>query len=153
MCIFVCIFSFTVPGCGERQENCIEEYFGKETYAERGERCKPEDEAAVQPVLELAEEAFSFDGTEAEALERFGVLARYSIQTQASEDDKIVSEKHKIRFVTAKLDGDSGYMWVDYSQTGFNNQNEMNYGSEAEARWALGRVNDEWVVTEVQEAP
>lgn len=152
-CALVSILSFVLIGCGEMQEDCIEQYFGKETYAERDEVCAPEDEAALQPVLKLAEEAFSFHGTEREASEQFGVLARYSTFAEAPEDEKTVSEEHELQFLTAKLDGDSGYMWVDYSQTGFNKEHEVTYGSGGEARWTLDRVNGEWVVTEVREAP
>lgn len=153
LCIFVSTLSLGLAGCGEIQENCIEEYFGKETYAERDKACTPEEEAALQPVLKLAEEAFSFHGTEEEASERFGALARYSVFLEAPEDAKTVSEEHEIQFITAKLDGDSGYMWVDYSQMGFDKEHKATYGSAAEARWVLSRVNEEWVVTEVQEAP
>lgn len=152
-CTFVSILSFVLAGCGEMQENCIEEFFGKETYAELDKTCTPEDEAALQPVLKLAEEAFSFHGTEEEASELFGELARYSVFAEAPEDEKTVSERHEIKFLTAKLDGDSGYMWVKYSQRGFNKENEITYGSGAESRWTLSRVDGEWVVTEVREAP
>ncbi|MCM1245396.1 MAG: hypothetical protein NC293_07110 [Roseburia sp.] len=151
LCIFISMLSFVFAGCGELQEDCVEEYFGKETYAERGEACKPEDEAALQPVLKLAEEAFSFHGTEEEASERFGELALYSVFAQAPAYEKTVSEEHELRFVTAKLEKDSGYMWIDYSQTGFDADHDVTYGSGGEARWVLGRVDGEWVVTQVQE--
>ena len=126
---FVSVLSFALTGCEEVQEDCIEQYFGKETYAERYEMCTPEDEAALQPVLKLAEEAFSFHGTESEASKRFGVLARYSVFAAAPEGERTVLEEHGLQFLTAKLDGDSGYIWVDYNQTGFNKEHEVTYAS------------------------
>lgn len=126
-----------------------EDFYGKETYAELDIECTAEDRIAVQPVLDFADEAFSYlDGGDEHEL--FGELGRYSYNNYRD----VVSEEHNIDFLTAKLDGDSGYLWVNSWQTGYNAAGESITGSgKHKSRWSLEKSNGEWVVSDILEHP
>lgn len=139
-----------------RDANWEEDFYGKETYAELKKACSAEDLEALQPVLDLAEEAFScVDTDQDEAKERFGKLYIYTYYYNGS----VCSEFHVLDFITAKLDGDSGYMWIQYVKRGYDETGECITGSggigghEVKSRWTLERIDNEWVVTGILEHP
>ena len=124
-----------------------EDFYGKETYAELQIECTAEDRAAIQPVLDFADEAFSYLG-DGDKYELFGKLGLYSYNNYKD----VVSENHGIDFLTAKLDGDSGYLWIEYFQEGYDETGELTTGSwSIKSRWTLEKSNGEWVVTDVLE--
>lgn len=133
-----------------RGANWEEDFYGKETYAELKKACSAEDLEALQPVLDLAEEAFSYLGNDDdEAHEKFGKLGRYSISHKG-----LFSETHIAEFITARLEDNDGYMWIIYSQAGYNKDGEVLCGSgSVKSRWTLEKIDGEWVVTKILEHP
>lgn len=140
-------YDYYTMGAGANWE---EEFFGKETYAELKKACSAEVFEALQPVRDLAEEAFSYLGNDRdEAYEKFGKLGRYSISHEG-----LFSESHTLDFITARLDGNSGYMWIKYSREGYNETGERITGCwNSKARLTLEKIDGEWVVTEILEHP
>ena len=140
-------YDYYTMGAGKNWE---EEFFGKETYAELKFACSDEDFEAVQPVLDLAEEAFSYLGNDKdEAYKKFGKLGYYSISHKG-----LFSESHTLDFITARLDNNSGYMLIVYSQTGYEKNDKLLCGSGGvKARWTLEKTDSEWVVTKTLEHP
>ena len=126
--------------------------FGEDTYKEIFSL--RDTKAKAQSVLEQAEEAFSFVGTEEEAIERFGPLGRY-----CCKDPKAVSEEHTLDYIVSRIGEDTGYIWVAYTQTALDPGGEAvsAVGSAKNrilSRWTVERHgNDIWIVTEVWEAP
>lgn len=135
------------------KDNAWEEgYYGKETFAERKNISSRTDKEAVLPVLELANRAFSYIGQEEAIPEEFGVLKRYCYTKDKYKE--LAYERHKIKLITVKLEKTTGYMWINYSRTGFGKYGKCLYRSpDSDARWTLAKVNGQWVVTEIKEHP
>ncbi len=126
--------------------------FGEETYKEIFALEDTKSEA--QPVMDLAEEAFSFVGTEAEAEERFGLLGRYSCT-----DPNGASQEHTLDYIVSRIDETGGYIWVAYASSYLDPRGESIYlaGTEEHrilSRWTV-RADREGnlTVTDIREAP
>lgn len=135
------------------EANWEEEFFGKETYAELQMGVSFSDRKAVQPVLDFADEAFAFivatDEDKKEAEEKFGKLHIYCLT-----HDDVVSEAHTIDFLSAKTDGNSGYLWVQYSQEGYDKNGKCTCGAWGiKSRWTIEKNDDKWVVADILEHP
>lgn len=143
--VLVCVLFAAVENYDEKYNvNYLEAFYGSEVYGELDIPCKTEDLKEILPVLELAEEAFSHIGGD----ERFGKLGRYCVREDA------VSEKHTLGFITAALDGESGYMWVMYSQSCFDENGETLSGAgSVTSRWELKMIDGVWTVTDIWEHP
>lgn len=135
----------------DREFSHNEKFFGKETYGEIFSLEYQKDE--FEPLLKLAEEAFSFVGTEDEAEERFGLLSRYSI-TEADA----ATEKHTLDHISSGTEGDSGYVWIAYTQEVYKENGELLTAGGTQkqrvlSRWTVEKQNGTWIVTEIQEGP
>ncbi len=135
----------------DREFHHNEEFFGKDTYEELFSL--DVDYGEIKPVLNLAEEAFSFVGTEEEAQQRFGLLSRYS---GSSEEN--LQRSHQLDCLNAHLDGNKGYIWVAYVQECRDSKGQLVSSSGTEdqrilSRWTVEKQNDNWIVTEIKEAP
>ncbi|MCM1024494.1 MAG: hypothetical protein NC395_10615 [Prevotella sp.] len=126
-----------------------EAFFGEETYAELQIVPDFEDRTAVQPVLDFADEAFSYLG-DGDKYELFGKLGEYCYNDRKG----VVSENHVIDLLTVKLDGGKGYLWVRYYHEGYDETGERATGAwEIKSRWELEKINGEWVVANILEHP
>ena len=102
--------------------------------------------------MELAEEAFSFVGTETEVAERFGLLGRY-----ACTDPNAASQEHTLDYIVSKLDKNGGYIWVAYASAYRDPRGEIISLSGTEdhrilARWTVVADNEgKLTVTEIRE--
>ena len=127
-------------------------FFEEETYEEIFALTDTKTEA--ESVMEQAEKAFSFIGTEEEAAEQFGALSRYSCT-----DSGAVSEEHTLDYIISKIGDTGGYIWVAYTQVALDPGGEAVSGSGSEkqrilSRWTVEKDRDgQWMVTEIQEAP
>ncbi|MBQ8824666.1 MAG: hypothetical protein IJZ64_05470 [Ruminococcus sp.] len=154
-CVFVAalLFVFIHYGCNNNYIHIHEyekEFFGEETCEELKEKCTKNDKDIVQPILDTAEKAFSYLGDENLIENNFGILGKYSL---ASYKD-VISETHKIKFLTAKLDENSGYIWINYSQRGYDINGKIICGSrDINTRWSLEKIDNKWVVIKTKEAP
>lgn len=113
-----------------------------------------EDRQTAQPVLELAEQAFSDLGlTEAEAAVRYGALSRYCFSRDRYPE--VVREEHDLDLWSAHFSGGSGQMWVFYSQEGYDAAGNCTAGSwRAPSLWYLERTLDgTWEVIYIKEHP
>lgn len=126
--------------------------FGEETYEEIFSL--QDTKSRAEPIMDLAEEAFSFVGTEAAAGEQFGLLSRYSCT-----DPKAVSEDHNLDYIISRIGEKEGYVWVAYYQSFLDPVGEAVSASGSEkarilSRWTVQQRSDgSWTVTEIQEGP
>lgn len=126
--------------------------FGEETYKEIFSL--QDTKKAAQPIMDFAEEAFSFVGTEAEAADRFGLLGRYSCT-----DPKAVAEAHGLDYIVSLIGEEEGYIWVAYYRAALDPGGEAISASGTEnhrilSRWTVERHGpDIWTVTEICEGP
>lgn len=144
------VFEYT-----EKNQNIIQdiekEFFGDEIYSELQIECTAEDRTAVQPVIDFADKAFSYLGN-GDKYELFGELGRYCYNDYTG-NISVASEKHNIYFLTARLDNDTGYLWVEYSQEGYNKSSEFIAARNRKSRWTLEKLNGEWIVSDILEHP
>lgn len=113
-----------------------------------------EDRQTAQPVLELAEQAFSdLSLTEAEAAARYGELRRYCFPRDRYPE--VVREEHDLDLWSAHFSGGSGQMWVCYSQEGYDAAGNRKAGSwRVPSLWYLERTLDgTWEVIYIKEHP
>lgn len=124
--------------------------FGEETYKEIFSLHDSKDEA--ESLMEFAEEAFSFIGSEADAINQFGILGRYSCT-----DAGAVAESHSLDYIVSRMEGDRGYIWVAYTRASLDPGGEAISASGSDktrilARWVVERHGpDLWTVTQVWE--
>ncbi len=156
--LIIASLPFMVSGCEYMLDdifnyglrNCIEEAFGEEIYAESKKGYSLEDKKALEPMMKKIEEALNFYGTEKEAEEKFGELSRYCVSSESYEATKIDVE---LKFVTAKLYNDTGYLWIEYTQQGILENGEVEFGSwEILSRITLVKFYDEWEAVNTMEA-
>lgn len=126
--------------------------FGEETYKEIF--ALEDTKKKAEPILELAEEAFSFVGTETEASQRFGLLSRYSCT-----EPKATAEEHTLDYIVSKIEEDKGYLWIAYSKKALDPGGEAISASGSKsyrvlARWTVEKSSEQtWTVTEILEGP
>ena len=113
-----------------------------------------EDRRTAQPVLDLAERAFSDCSlTREEAAARYGVLSRYCFPRDRYPE--VVREEHTLDLWSAHFSGGSGQMWVSYSQKGYDAAGNCTAGSwRIPSLWYL-ELNEagEWTVIGIKEHP
>ena len=126
--------------------------FGEDTYKEIFSLQDSKDRA--EPIMALAEEAFSYVGTEMEASEQFGLLSRYSCTENGA-----VAEEHSLDYIISSIGENSGYIWVAYTRTALDPGGEAISASGSAktrilSRWTLGRSEiGTWTVTQICEGP
>ena len=121
-------------------------------YSEILYKCTNEEKSAVGPIMERAEDIFSCIKSKNDMNDKTDALSRYYF------DKEMASEEHMLGFITAKLEEQTGMMWVAYYRKGFNSNGKIVTGSGSEsekvlARWKLKQINDSWIVIDVNEAP
>ena len=151
--VIIIAFLHSVFEYTEKNQNIIQdiekEFFGDEVYSELQIECTAEDREAIQPVIDLADEAFSYLG-DGDKYELFGKLGKYCYNDYTG-NIPVASEKHSIYFLTAKLDNETGYLWVEYFQEGYNKSSEFITARNRKSRWTLEKLNGEWVVSDILE--
>ncbi|MGN1089075.1 MAG: hypothetical protein ACI4Q6_01635 [Huintestinicola sp.] len=146
--IILLLMTYAYTGCSSDNEY-EEKYFGKDTYLETKHICNNEDKIIVQPILDQIENAFSYIGESNDCKKKFGALSRYCLSLS-----DVVSETHDIQFITAKTEGNYGYIWIRYSQEGFNKNNQRVVGSwDVLSRIEIEKIDDVWMAIEVNEHP
>ena len=118
--------------------------------------CTEEEHETVLPILEKAESVFRFIGTENEADPEAGPLARYYHFKEDGNPD-IVKIDLTLSLITAKIDGDKGYMWVEYCIDSYDSNGELCYSSGTEEEkilsyWEIERIGGTWKVIRIIEA-
>jgi len=132
--------------------NPNEKYFDPDTFKDIYHICSISDRAALQPVLDEIDEAFSYFGTSSDCEEKFGELARFCICTDTHPD--AVREEHTIEFITGNISGNSGYVWFTYRQIAYDKVGGTTYGAwDIPTRVAIEKIDGVWKATEVDEAP
>ena len=118
--------------------------------------CTEEERQAVRPVLEKAESVFRYIGTEAEADLSVGPLARYYHFAEDGNPD-IAKIDLTLNLITAKIDGDEGYIWVEYCIDSYDSKGELCYSSGSEEEkilsyWEIQLIDGNWEIVRIIEA-
>ena len=113
-----------------------------------------EDRRQAQPIMDLAEAAFSSIGlTEVEARNAYGKLSRYAYPIDVYED--VVDERHTLKLLSAHFEYDEGLLWVYYSREGLDRNGEVIVGSwKVESLWRVARAKSgQWTIYDIKEHP
>ncbi len=157
LALIVIALPFAVSGCEYMFDgifnlgihNCIEESFGEEIYAESKKGYSIADKKELEPMMKKIEEALNFIGTDKEAEEKFGELSSYCVSSEIYSATKVEVE---VKFVTAKLYNDTGYLWIEYTQKGYLEDGRFDFGmSEILSRITLVKYYDEWEAVNTME--
>ena len=89
--------------------------------------------------------------TSEEAEEKYGELARYCHNKDSCPD--VVAENHDLRLWAARFGLSEGYIWVYYSQEGFDSDGEVTTGSwRIPSLWYLQPDEEgQWQVVYIKE--
>lgn len=97
-----------------------------------------EEYNAVQPLIETAKEVFTCSVEKANSYKDIGALSRYC---SYYDEDELHFE-----LVTAKINGDTGFMWIIHSNQKYENTDILAY-------WKIEKMGGSWTVTDITEAP
>lgn len=108
-------------------------------------------------ILRDAETAFKDNGeySDQEKEDVYGPLGRYAFGREEAVDFDITYKKYLLEWRGCKIDGRSGYIWVNYSIRGYNNYDECVLGNgDVNSLWEIAKdENQQWKVVSVKEAP
>lgn len=125
------------------------DYFGSRVYSTIDYQCSEEERTEVSDVITLAEQVFSYVGTEENANKNVGALSKYYRYTDTFS---FASADFKLDLITAKVNRNSGYMWVVYSVDRYNsNGNIVSGSSDIPCYWKIEKKDDQWTVIDIIE--
>lgn len=115
----------------------------------------PSDRKVAKSVINQAEIVFSdISHTYEENMEKYGVLGRYAFQSHMfGEYFDAVAEKHEIKLLSARIYGNHGYMFVEYSHEAIDSKGETVSGSwDIVSLWEIEKdSNGDWFVINIKE--
>lgn len=130
-----------------------EKFYGKELYSEIDHKCSDHESEVGNVIVNKGLEVLQYTGTESDAeteMGDVGALSRYyRFQTYNT-----VSQEGIFQFITCKLSGDEGHVWVACTCKGYDeNGNQVAGFSDALSLWYIENREGEWCVVRVREAP
>ena len=81
--------------------------------------------------------------------DNYGELSQYYY-----DNPDIVKTEIDIQLITTSQKDNTGVVWVQYSALYYNQQNNLIQGSsEVISRWEIEKVNQKWIVTDIDDLP
>ena len=81
--------------------------------------------------------------------DNYGELSQYYY-----DNPDIVKTEIDIQLITTSQKDNTGVVWVQYSARYYNQQNNLIQGSsEVISRWEIEKVNQKWIVTDIDDLP
>lgn len=138
-----------------------EEFFGKELYSEILYGCSEYESKIGNEILDKAIQVADYKGTEEKAEKEIGdvgALRRYYYFVFYNWKDpsqyKVISQEMNFKFITCKVTGDGGHVWVVYTRIMRDENGKVTGGSaNILCLWYIEKQEDEWRVVEIWEAP
>lgn len=125
-------------------------HFGQEKYDEMKTECYDQEQINVaNGIVSQAKEIMQFIGTENDInnQDSVGALVRYYYFNL--EVKKAVAD---IKLITTNQNGNTGYIWVEYSTKYYDLNETLIYGAEkVKSRWDIEKENDVWKVVNIDE--
>lgn len=125
-------------------------HFGQEKYDEMKTECYDQEQINVaNGIVSQAKEIMQFIGTENDInnQDSVGALVRYYYFNL--EVKKAVAD---IKLITTNQNGNTGYIWVEYSTKYYDLNETLIYGAEKViSRWDIEKENDVWKVVNIDE--
>ena len=149
MVLFVLLLSLIA--CGKKNKTddvTLIKHFGQEKYDEMKTECYDQEQINVA-IVSQAKEIMQFIGTENDInnQDSVGALVRYYYFNL--EVKKAVAD---IKLITTNQNGNTGYIWVEYSTKYYDLNETLIYGAEKViSRWDIEKENDVWKVVNIDE--
>lgn len=125
-------------------------HFGQEKYDEMKTECYDQEQINVaNGIVSQAKEIMQFIGTENDIKNQdsVGALVRYYYFNL--EVKKAVAD---IKLITTNQNGNTGYIWVEYSTKYYDLNETLIYGAEKViSRWDIEKENNVWKVVNIDE--
>ena len=130
-----------------------EEFYGKELYSEIGYKCSDYESEIGHLILDKAIEVAEYTGTEQDAEQELGDVGPLSTYYYYVHK-KTVTQKVTFQFITCKITGNEGHLWVVYTHVRYDENGErVNSSLNILSLWYIEKKENEWHVTEIHEAP
>ena len=130
-----------------------EDFFGKDLYAEVDHECSDYEFEVGNGIVNKGVEVFEYTGMEQDSIAEMGdvgALDRYyyfDVKNAASQEGTF-------RFITCKISGNEGHVWVVYTCKRYDeNGSLINSSSNILSLWYIEDQGDGWYVVRIQEAP
>ena len=151
MVLFVLLLSLVA--CSKKNTTddvTLKKYYGREKYYEMKTECYDQEQINVASgIVSQAKEIMQFIGTENDInnQDSVGALVRYYYFNL--EVKKAVAD---IKLITTNQNGNTGYIWVEYSTKYYDLNETLIYGAERViSRWDIEKENDVWKVVNIDE--
>lgn len=151
MVLFVLLLSLVA--CSKKNTTddvTLIKYYGQEKYDEMKTECYDQEQINVaNGIVSQAKEIMQFIGTENDInnQDSVGALVRYYYFNL--EVKKAVAD---IKLITTNQNGNTGYIWVEYSTKYYDLNETLIYGAEKVIfRWDIEKENDVWKVVNIDE--
>lgn len=164
---FICLTFFIlliviVLGCWKKTRACKmyeeyqypnEDFFGKEIYSEINYRCSAYEAKIGNELVNKGLAIMQYTGTKQDAEAEMGdadALGEYYYFNAKNA----VSQEGTLKFITCKLSGNKGHVWVVYTLKRYNERGSLeSSSSDILSLWCIENQGSEWHVAEIREAP
>lgn len=130
-----------------------EGFYGKELYAEIDHECSGHELEIGNDIVKKGLEVLCYTGMEQDvqtAIGDAGALSKYFYFNR----EKTVLQEGNFQFITCKVSGNEGHVWVVCTYKGYDeNGNQVNSSSNILALWYIEKQGDKWHVVQTREAP
>lgn len=130
-----------------------EGFYGKELYAEIEHECSGHELEIGNEIINEGLEVLRYTGMEQDietSIGDVGALSKYFY----FNGEKTVVQEGNFQFITCKLFGNKGHVWVVCTYKGYDeNGKQVNSSSDILALWYIEKQGDKWHVVQIREAP
>lgn len=130
-----------------------EDFYGKELYSEINYKCSAYETKVGNEIVSKGLAIMQYTGTEQDAETEMGdedALSEYYYFNAKN----VVSQEGTLKFITCKLSGKEGHVWVVYTlKRYYKNGSLESSSSDILSLWCIENEGNEWRVTEIREAP
>ncbi|HBG7072578.1 hypothetical protein ACWJXL_17535 [Clostridioides difficile] len=157
---FIYIFTFIISvsflsACSTQSKDSVElvKHYGQDKVDEMKVKCTDEKQLEVaNSLVKKAKQIMSYTGSKEKAdINNCGALKKYYFFNQGSYQDA-KSAEIKIELITTKQKKGKGYIWIKYSSSYYDQNNQIIVAStDVISRWSIAMKNGEWTVTDINE--
>ena len=131
-----------------------EDYYGKELYSEIDYQCSDYEAEIGETLVERAIDIASYTGDETQSVNEMGEVGAFSHYYLSSYRKDAVSQKLSLQFITCRITGDEGRVWVVETRVIYNENGEkINVDSNILTLWYMEKQENEWQVVRIVECP
>ena len=104
--------------------------------------------------MERAIDIASYTGDETQSVNEMGEVGAFSHYYLSSYRKDAVSQKLSLQFLTCRITGDEGRVWVVETRVIYNENGEkINVDSNILTLWYMEKQENEWQVVRIVECP